>query len=69
MTMKRLLLISATVFIMAVSAGVGLAAPKAVPVNPSFEFSDVAEGRSITHEFMIRNEGDTPLNILGVIPP
>ncbi|MCG8619829.1 MAG: DUF1573 domain-containing protein [Desulfobacterales bacterium] len=67
--MKKTLFIAAVVFILAVSAGTGLAAPKAVPVNPSFEFSDVAEGQSITHEFMIRNEGDSPLNILGVIPP
>jgi hypothetical protein len=69
MTMKKSIIIAVAVLILAVSAGVGLAAPKAVPVNPSFEFSDVAEGQSITHEFKIRNEGDAPLNILGVIPP
>ena len=45
------------------------AAPKAVPVNPVFEFSPLAEGQGITHEFVIKNDGDTELNIIGVIPP
>ena len=45
------------------------AAPKAVPVNPVFEFSSLPEGEHIDHEFIVRNEGDTPLNITSVLPP
>ncbi len=68
MNKKILILILAT-SILALSFAVATAAPKAVPVNPKFEFSDVAEGQGITHEFIIRNEGDTKLNITSVIPP
>ncbi len=68
MNKKILILILAT-SILALSFGLAMATPKAVPVNPKFEFSDVAEGQGITHEFIIRNEGDTKLNITSVIPP
>ncbi len=63
----RILILAASILVL--SFGPAMATPKAVPVNPKFEFSDVAEGQGITHEFIIRNEGDTQLNITGVIPP
>ncbi len=67
--MKKLRILILAASILAFSYGLATATPKAVPVNPKFEFSDVAEGQGITHEFIIRNDGDTKLNILGVIPP
>lgn len=45
------------------------AGPIAVPVAPSFEFEPVLEGQHLTHDFIIKNQGDAPLNITGVRPP
>ncbi|MBU0973615.1 MAG: DUF1573 domain-containing protein [Proteobacteria bacterium] len=45
------------------------AVSKAVPVDPVFEFSSLPEGENIVHEFVVRNAGDTPLNITDVLPP
>ncbi|NWH04206.1 hypothetical protein HXW94_04250 [Desulfobacter latus] len=45
------------------------AGPVAVPVAPSFEFEPVLEGALLTHDFIIKNQGDTPLNITSVRPP
>ncbi len=45
------------------------AGPKAVLVESVFEFDILPEGEQITHEFVIRNEGDAPLNIINVLPP
>lgn len=46
-----------------------LAGPVAAPVAPSFEFAPVLEGQNLTHDFIIKNQGDAPLNIIGVQPP
>ena len=43
--------------------------PIAVPVAPSFEFEPVLEGTLLTHDFIIKNQGDAPLNITDVRPP
>ncbi|MCG8633000.1 MAG: DUF1573 domain-containing protein [Desulfobacterales bacterium] len=67
--MKKLVILIVAAGFLTLSTGAAMAAPKAVPVNPAFEFSDIAEGQGITHEFIIRNEGDANLNILSVIPP
>ncbi len=45
------------------------AAPKAVFVDAVFEFSPLPEGEQIIHEFIVRNTGDTDLNITNVLPP
>lgn len=45
------------------------AGPIAVPVDPSFEFGAVLEGQILTHDFIIKNQGDAPLNITDVRPP
>lgn len=47
----------------------GLAAPKAVPQAPVYEFVPVPEGQGLTHEFIIKNLGDEVLKIEDVIPP
>jgi len=45
------------------------AGPRALPVAPFFEFEPVLEGQSLTHDFIIKNQGDAPLNIISVRPP
>ncbi len=45
------------------------AGPKAVFVEPVFEFDPLIEGQSVTHQFVVKNQGDTPLNIIKVSPP
>jgi hypothetical protein len=44
------------------------AAPKAVVVEPSHDFGRTPPGPQLTHDFLIRNEGNAPLEILGVAP-
>jgi len=39
------------------------AAPKAVVPEPSHAFAQVLEGVVVTHDFVIRNQGDAPLVI------
>lgn len=45
------------------------ATPRAVFVDSVFEFSPLPDGVKITHEFSVRNTGDTTLNIIKVLPP
>ncbi len=47
----------------------GWAGPEAVPAASVFEFKPVLEGKYLTHDFIIKNQGDTPLNITDVRPP
>jgi hypothetical protein len=65
---QRFIILLATSLLM-ISSATCFATPKAVPVNPNFEFEPMIEGPGLTHEFIIKNEGDTKLNILGVTPP
>jgi len=67
--MKKLFIILAVFFFGAIFTLPCSATPKATPVNPVFEFSSLPEGEKIIHDFIIRNTGDTPLNITNVLPP
>jgi len=58
-----------TACLLFVGVGNCWAGPVAVSVASKFEFPPMAEGQVLTHEFIIKNEGDIQLNILGVIPP
>lgn len=62
------IIIFAFLFILT-GSGTVWAVPKAVPVDPFFEFEPRFEGEPLTHDFIIQNQGDTPLNITGVRPP
>jgi hypothetical protein len=46
-----------------------VAQPKVLVENPVFTFETVPEGVHVLHEFIIKNSGDTVLNILNVLPP
>ncbi len=69
--MKQINLIFAILLLMlALAVPVNaLAGPRAVPVAPSYNFEAVPEGQHIYHDFVIKNEGDAPLNITKVQPP
>lgn len=43
-------------------------APKAVVVDPNYEFDPVPEGTKVTHDFIIKNEGTETLEITKVKP-
>ena len=68
-TMKKHLFLSILFVLLIVSPQVCLSAPKVELVNPVFTFEPLPEGQALTHEFIIRNTGDAPLNILSVLPP
>ena len=65
---KRIILIAAAVLLILLPVAAS-ATPKAVPAAPVYEFDPVPEGQVLSHDFIIRNEGDTELEITGVIPP
>lgn len=67
--MKKYLFLSVLFVLLIVSVQVCTAAPKAELVNPVFTFDPLPEGQGLTHEFIIKNTGDAPLNILSVLPP
>ncbi|HEX5758935.1 MAG TPA: DUF1573 domain-containing protein [Thermoanaerobaculia bacterium] len=56
---------SAAVFLIAAPA-VFAAAPKAVAVEPVKDVGTVAKGDKVLHEFVIKNDGDAPLEITEV---
>ena len=43
-------------------------APKAVAVDPVKDFGTVQPGPTIRHDFVIRNEGTAPLELVGAVP-
>lgn len=51
------------------SVQIAAAAPKVVVDEPVHDFGVVLEGQVIEHSFVIKNSGDTVLNITHVIPP
>src|SRR5947209_20165588 len=56
--------IPATLFAQGTVAG----KPKAVAVEPVTDVGTVAKGDSVTHDFVIKNEGTAPLEITQVRP-
>lgn len=60
LALSAVLLVAATLF----AAG----KPKAVAVEPIKDVGTVAKGEKITHDFVIRNDGDVPLEITQVHP-
>jgi hypothetical protein len=57
-------------FILLTSLSVALAAegPKAFFPDSRFDFGKVMQGKTVEHEFVLKNEGTTTLRILGVSP-
>ena len=67
--MTKTLSIHLAILLTLVLTAAAVAAPKAVPQEPVFTFTPVPEGQGMSHEFIIRNQGDTTLEITDVIPP
>lgn len=67
--MKKTNIIIAILFMLAFLAPQVAAQPKAVIDNPVFTFEAVPDGVHVTHEFIIKNMGDTLLHITNVKPP
>ncbi len=51
-----------------VASAQGEAVPKAVPVEPVKDLAIVPKGELIVHQFLIRNEGNAPLELTDVHP-
>ncbi|MCF6247260.1 MAG: DUF1573 domain-containing protein [Desulfobacula sp.] len=67
--MKKRILIFAALLIFCIMTGWGVAKPIATIDNPVFTFDTIPEGFHLDHEFIIKNTGDTELNIENVLPP
>lgn len=61
-----ILALSAVLLVAATLLAAG--SPKAVAVEPIKDAGNVAKGEKITHDFVIRNDGDAPLEITQVHP-
>lgn len=46
-----------------------MAGPRVVIEEPVYAFESVIEGEHVYHEFVLKNSGDTLLNIIKVLPP
>ncbi len=64
---EKSILFTITVFIIAVSQTLAQS-PKAVVAEPGIDAGSVFRGDKITHEFLIKNEGNSPLVISEVKP-
>lgn len=67
--MKKIILTLLVVALFAFPALPCLAGPKLDVPEPVYTFKTVPEGEQILHEFVVRNTGDTDLNITDVLPP
>ncbi len=67
--MKKINIIIAILFIPMFLAYQAMAQPKVLIDNPVFTFESVPDGVHVTHEFKVKNVGDTLLHITNVKPP
>ena len=67
--MKTQWLIYLGVLVLWFQAAPCFSTPRAEPVVPVFTFDSLPEGEPIDHTFVIKNTGDSDLNILNVLPP
>lgn len=67
--MEKIKILNIVLFVLVFLASQAFAQPKAVIDNPVFTFEAVPDGVHVTHEFIIKNVGDTLLHITNVKPP
>ncbi|MDA3918621.1 MAG: hypothetical protein PF690_16855 [Deltaproteobacteria bacterium] len=67
--MRKINIVIAVLFILSFLAYQAAAQPKAVIDNPVFSFEKVPDGVHVSNDFIIKNMGDTTLNITNVKPP
>ena len=67
--MEKIKILNIVLFVLVFLASQAFSQPKAVIDNPVFTFEAVPDGVHVTHEFIIKNVGDTLLHITNVKPP
>ncbi len=67
--MEKIKINVAIVCMLVFLASQAMAQPKAVIDNPVFKFESVPDGVHVTHDFKIKNVGDTILHLTSVKPP
>ena len=67
--MKKKIILIAILFVHLCLPYQGLAQQKLEVENPIYTFEQVPEGLLVTHEFILKNTGDTLLKIEKVSPP
>ena len=65
-TIIKLVILGMTLCLLPAIAMANEPAPKAVVEIDSYDFGTVLEGNNVMHEFVIKNEGDAPLDITNV---
>ena len=53
---------------LALTSELPVKAPKVFLPETMFEFQPVLEGSEVVHEFVLKNQGEAPLNILQIKP-
>jgi hypothetical protein len=66
--LKSAILALCAVFLVATTLLAQAGKPKAVPIEPIKDVGVVPKGEKVVHDFMIRNDGDAPLQITDVRP-
>ena len=67
--MKKRIILIVILFAVFCLSHPGMAQPKVTVENPVFTFEPIPEGVHVSHEFKIKNTGDTLLHIEKVLPP
>ena len=67
--MKKINIILGILIMMSLMISQAMAQPKALIENSVFAFAPIPEGLHITHEFKVKNIGDSLLHITNVKPP
>jgi hypothetical protein len=67
--MKKINFIMAILFMLSCIASVVSAQSVAVIDNPVYNFGKVTAGMPVSHDFIIKNQGDSTLHIINIKPP
>lgn len=67
--MKKIRILCFVLFLTILELSYVKASPMLQVDQPIFVFNAIPEGTSVTHEFKIKNTGDSILNIEAVLPP
>jgi hypothetical protein len=63
MLKKEGVIVIVAVILLAVISSTANATPKAVVDEPIFNAGEIPEGKTIIHDFIIKNTGDKPLEV------
>lgn len=66
---KKLSILILSIVVLSFLSATAAAGPKVQVDQPVYAFESIPEGKHISHTFIIKNSGDSVLNITGVKPP